>query len=113
MEDRIRRLREYAESTPLNRIEPGDDALGIVNQVAPKSPPFVEFVDRFVDAMNDRQPGVMRALKAQAAEGQYVDFVGSFYSWTYATGFAAIALQRHPPAAARNRSARAGAAPTP
>jgi indolepyruvate ferredoxin oxidoreductase alpha subunit len=30
VEDRIKRLREYAESTPLNRIEPGSDALGIV-----------------------------------------------------------------------------------
>lgn len=33
-------------------------------------------------------------LKAQAPAGQYVDFVGSFYSWTYATGFALVALQR-------------------
>jgi hypothetical protein len=33
-------------------------------------------------------------LKAQATTGQYVDFVGSFYSWTYATGFALVALQR-------------------
>jgi len=30
VEERIRKLREYAETTPLNRIEPGDDRLGIV-----------------------------------------------------------------------------------
>jgi indolepyruvate ferredoxin oxidoreductase alpha subunit len=30
VEERIRKLREYAETTPLNRIEPGNDALGIV-----------------------------------------------------------------------------------
>jgi indolepyruvate ferredoxin oxidoreductase alpha subunit len=30
VEERIRKLREYAESTPLNRIEPGNDRLGIV-----------------------------------------------------------------------------------
>lgn len=30
VEERIRKLKEYAESTPLNRIEPGSDALGIV-----------------------------------------------------------------------------------
>lgn len=33
-------------------------------------------------------------LKAQGADGQYVDFIGSFYSWTYATGFALVALQK-------------------
>jgi hypothetical protein len=32
-------------------------------------------------------------VKAQGAEGHFVDFVGSFYSYTYATGFAALALQ--------------------
>ncbi len=32
-------------------------------------------------------------LKAQGADGQCIDFVGSFYSYTYATGFAALALQ--------------------
>jgi len=30
VEERIRKLREYADSTPLNRIEPGNDDLGIV-----------------------------------------------------------------------------------
>lgn len=33
-------------------------------------------------------------LKAQGEDGQYVDFIGSFYSWTYATGFALVALQK-------------------
>jgi len=32
-------------------------------------------------------------VKAQGKEGQFIDFVGSFYSYTYATGFAALALQ--------------------
>ncbi len=32
-------------------------------------------------------------VKAQGTEGQFVDFIGSFYSYTYATGFAALALQ--------------------
>jgi len=32
-------------------------------------------------------------VKAQGAEGHFVDFIGSFYSYTYATGFAALALQ--------------------
>jgi len=41
-------------------------ALGLVNQVAPRELPFVEFVDRFIDPMRDREPEVMRALKAQA-----------------------------------------------
>lgn len=32
-------------------------------------------------------------VKAQGTEGHFVDFIGSFYSYTYATGFAALALQ--------------------
>lgn len=32
-------------------------------------------------------------VKAQGDEGHFIDFVGSFYSYTYATGFAALALQ--------------------
>ena len=32
-------------------------------------------------------------VKAQGKQGQFVDFIGSFYSYTYATGFAALALQ--------------------
>ena len=35
-----------------------------------------------------------QVLKAQSKDGQYIDFVGSFYSWTYATGFALVALQK-------------------
>jgi hypothetical protein len=35
-----------------------------------------------------------QVLKAQGKDGQYIDFVGSFYSWTYATGFALVALQK-------------------
>ncbi|MBL8863314.1 MAG: terpene cyclase/mutase family protein [Planctomycetes bacterium] len=39
--------------------------------------------------------GRLRAeiVKAQGAAGQFIDFVGSFYSYTYATGFAALTLQ--------------------
>jgi enoyl-CoA hydratase len=51
-------------------------SLGIFNHVAPKGPPFVEFVDRFVDSMKSRQPAVMRALKAQAVSERFGRPVG-------------------------------------
>jgi hypothetical protein len=47
------------------------------------------------EAEREAWHGRLRAeiAKAQGTEGQFVDFIGSFYSYTYATGFAALALQ--------------------
>lgn len=41
-------------------------ALGIFNRVAAPGATFIEFVDAFLDPMEERLPAVMRALKAQA-----------------------------------------------
>jgi hypothetical protein len=49
--------------------------------------------------------------KAQGRDGQFIDFVGSFYSYTYATGFAALALQAGLPRPALGSGSRTGEAP--
>jgi hypothetical protein len=54
--------------------------------------------------------------KAQQEDGSLVDFIGSFYSWTYATSFAVMTLELglHPERFARpGTPLKAGAAPKP
>ncbi len=77
----LMRLVGYGRALELlatGRILSADEAqaIGLVNQVAPQGVAFVEFVDRFIDTMKNRQPGVMRALKAQATSERFGRPVG-------------------------------------
>jgi enoyl-CoA hydratase/carnithine racemase len=66
----LARLAGYATAMELlasARVVPADEAraLGLVNRVAPAGVDLLEFVDRFLEPMQQRPPHVMRALKAQ------------------------------------------------
>jgi enoyl-CoA hydratase/carnithine racemase len=73
-------------------------AAGLVQHVAPRSGAFVEFIDRFADAIAERPPHLLRAFKSLAVAGRpgmgeamqrAVEQEQFVHTWTHAAHWAA------------------------